>query len=481
MRRTITPRFHDAVTVPIEGRRAGIRVVMTESGPLVPLIEFFLIPKNTNRSIDWQAKACRAVGCLYDYLYAVRDAERPHRAITYLSDFVQALLSGTIGPQGDDPTGLYWPPSSWSRVSETMSFVNMFSDYCAKHFDTATLNPKTAATFQERLAAYRKLDARNEHSLLKHLGTSKVEQMQATLVRTVQSPMSPKVSDLSPPRFPPVALQSLLSHGYMKRGKGRRLSDRYNLRDLMICVLQRFGGLRASEPFHLYVTDILEAKSNPGSAEVRLYHPELGRFSYRDPVTGEVVHATRTEFLRNKYNGLVPRNRRTDKKRAGWKELMLDVGPPHYYAVVRWFPPNWGKIFWKLYQAYVREVLPTKLAHPYLFVNLDKGKSFGSMYSLAAYYDNHAAAMARIGVEVSKSEGTTTQGFRHAYGHSLEVSGISNKIIQSCMHHKSVNSQGVYTLPDAWEVSRALEAGKIALVQEDEFQDFDRSLTLHEA
>lgn len=480
MRRVVTPRFHDAVTIPIAGRRAGIRVVMTESGPLVPLLDFFLTPKNSNRSLDWQAKACRAVGCLYDYVYAVRDAENPHRPITYLSDFVQALLSGTVGPEGDDPTELYWPPSSWSRVSETLSFVNVFSDYCAKRFDTVALNPKNAATFQERVAAYRKLDVRNEHSLLKHLGVSKVAREQANLARTIQSPRSPKVTDLSPPRFPPAALQSLLNEGYRRRKKSGRLCDRYNLRDLMIFVLQRFGGLRSSEPFHLYVTDVLEAKGKPDSAEVRLYHPELGRFSYRDPITGKIVHATRTEFLRTKY-GLVPRNSRTDKKRAGWKELMLDVGPPHYYAVVRWFPSIWGKIFWKLYQAYVREVLPSKLDHPYLFVNLDKGESFGSMYSLSAYYDNHAAAMARSGFEVSKSEGTTTHGFRHAYGHSLEVAGIPDKIIQLCMHHKSITSQGVYTLPDALEVSRALEAGKVALAEEGEFNDFDRILTLNAA
>ncbi|NKL24932.1 gamma-mobile-trio recombinase GmtY [Rhizobium leguminosarum] len=476
MRKLVTPRFHDAVTIPTVGRRGGIRVVITDGGPLLPLLGFFLIPKNRNKSLEWQTKACRAVGCLYDYLYAVRDAKHPSRPITYLSDFVQALLSGTIGADGDDPTGLYWPPSSWSRISETLSFVNAFSDYCARQFDTDILNPRTAATFHERLAAYRKLDIRNEHSLLKHLGISRVAKEQAGLARAVQSPKSPMVSDLNPPRFPPTALNSLLSQGYRRGGAGQRLSDRYNLRDVMICILQRFGGLRASEPFHLYVTDVLENKNNPGSAEVRLYHPELGRFSYRDALSGEVIHATRTEFLRDRYNGLVPRNQRTDKKRAGWKELMLDVGPPHYYAVVRWFPSFWGKIFWTLYQTYVREVLPSKLDHPYLFVNLDKGESFGSPYSLSAYYGNHAAAMDRIGVEVSKPEGTTSHGLRHAYGHSLEVAGVPDKIIQVCMHHKSLNSQGVYTLPDALEVSRALEAGRSVLAETEDFQSFERMI-----
>ncbi|MBP2463601.1 MULTISPECIES: gamma-mobile-trio recombinase GmtY [unclassified Rhizobium] len=450
-----------------------MRILVTDGGPLCPLLEFFLTEANRNKSLAWQTKACRAIGCLYDYLYAVRDANRPDPPITYLSDFVQALLSGTVADDGDDPSGLFWPPASWSRVSETISFVNVFSDFCARKYGAEALNPIVENTFQQRLAAYRKLDIRNQNSLLKHLGVSKVARKQATRARAVVSPDSPKVSDRAPPRFPPEAFDALLSSGYKKAGKGKRLSDRYHLRDMMICILQRYGGLRASEPFHLFVTDVLESKSVPGSAEVRLYHPELGRFSYMSPLTGEIVHTTRTEFLRERY-GLQPRNQRTDKKAAGWKELMLDVGAPHYYAVVRWFPTYWGLLFWKLYQAYVREVLPTNLDHPYLLVNLSNSKRKGSMYTLSAYYDNHAAAMDRIGVRVNKEEGTSSHGFRHAYGHSLECAGISDKITQVCMHHKSVVSQGVYTLPDASEVNVALEAGRIAIAEREKYDGFNR-------
>jgi hypothetical protein len=475
MRKLITPRFHDTVTLPTVGRLGGIRIVVTAHGPVRPLLDFFLIPRNRNKSLTWQTKACRAIGCLYDYLHTVRDAKQPDRPITYLSDFVQALLSGTIGSSGDDPTGLYWPPTSWSRISETLSFVNAFSDYCVRQYDTPALNPKVAATFPERLAAYRKLDIRNEHSLLKHLGASRVEKEQANRARAVISPRSPKVNDLSPPRFPPAALTELLSTGYKRSNRGQRLSDRYYLRDMMICILQRFGGLRASEPLHLYVTDVLENKHDPGSAEVRLYHPELGRFSYRDALTGEIVHASRTEFLRDRY-GLAPRNQLTNKMRAGWKELMLDVDAPHYYATVRWFPSTWAKTFWQLYQTYVREVLLRQLDHPYLFISLDKGKSLGSPYTLSAYYENHAAAVQRIGVNVSKAEGTTTHGFRHAYGNSLKVAGVPDKVIQVCMHHKSATSQGIYTLPDAETVSRELEAGRNRLAVPDDFHIIQQRL-----
>ena len=475
MRKLVTPRFHDTVTIPTQGRKGGVHVVVTENGVLLPLLDFFMTPRNRNKSMTWQAKACRAIGCLYDYLHVFRDAEHPDRPITYLSDFVQALLSGTIGHDGDDPTGLFWPPTSWSRISETITFVNAFSDYCAKTYDTEGLNPRVAATFQERVGAYRKLDIRNSHSLLKHLGVSRVDRERARYVRAVQAPQSPMVTDRAPPRFPDVALPDLLSTGYQRARGDRRLRDRCHLRDIMICILQRFGGLRASEPFHMYVTDVFEDKNNPGSAEVRLYHPELGRFSYRDPLTGEIVHATRAEFLRSRY-GLMPRNQRTDKQAAGWKELLLDVDAPHYYAVVRWFPSGWGAVFWRLYQLYVRDVLPTKLGHPFLFVSLAQGESFGAPYTMSAYYDNHAAAMERIGLKVSKSEGTTSHGLRHAYGHSLKLARVPDKIIQVCMHHKSLNSQGVYTQPDAAEVNRALEAGRSSLEEGNDFHNVAMNL-----
>ena len=65
---------------------------------------------------------------------------------------------------------------------------------------------------------------------------------------------------------------------------------------------------------------------------------------------------------------------------------------------------------------------------------------------------------------------------RHAYGHSLKLAGIPDKVIQVCMHHKSASSQGVYTLPDAETVNLALEAGRSRLAVADDFQSLERSL-----
>jgi len=45
----------------------------------------------------------------------------------------------------------------------------------------------------------------------------------------------------------------------------------------LITVLLHGGGLRESEPFHLYVSDVAIDPRNTKSALVRLYHPERGK------------------------------------------------------------------------------------------------------------------------------------------------------------------------------------------------------------
>ncbi len=343
---------------------------------------------------------------------------------------------------------------SWNTIADVIGYVNQFADFCAKELETPSLNPETAANFAERVAAYRQLDIRNTHSLLKHLGNAKANHKIANTSREVVAPRAPKVTEKRPPFFPRESFPILLTQGFRRRSRGS-LTEQYNLRDMMIALLERHGGLRASEPFHMFVTDVREDRHHPGHAEVRLYHPELGKFSYRNPLTGEIEHVNRREFLKTHY-GRIPRNLKSGKEHAGWKELMLDHGAPDHYAVVRWFPQEMGQVFWELYQSYVRHVLPSGLNHPYLFINESPGPSRGEPYKLDTYHKNLCSAIRRIGLEVGKDFGTTSHGFRHAYGQDLQDAKLDSKIIQICLHHKSPMSQVVYTQPELREVSRKL-------------------------
>lgn len=451
------PRFHETVLVPTTGRSQGIRVVITDSGILLPLLMFFRKGEHRFKSLAWQAKAGHAVGTLYDYMQVVPVPDSLTERESYLSNFVQKLMIGTIPESGNDETGLYWHSSSWGSVAEIVRYANSFSDFCTKKFGIEPLNQLVEASFSQRLATFRHLDIQNDNSLFKHLGNRKVFWREAALSHEVVVPNRPKGAKLRPPFFPREEIIPLLEKGLRIRSTGE-VWKKYSIRDLMIVVLQRFGGLREGEPFHLFVTDVIEDPLKRGHAEVRLYHPEIGRFGYWNNLANRVVHETRTEFLRMRY-GRRPRNCLFGKERAGWKQLLLDVTEPENYALVRWFPANWGQVFWDLYKVYRNEVLPSGLDHPYLFVNLSETDQYGAPYRISAYNENLRAAVERVGLVFDKSRGTTSHGFRHAYGQDLTDADVPQEIMQVCLHHNSVLSQEKYKRPTISRLNRELNEG----------------------
>lgn len=459
------PRFHDVVTLPIRGRPEGLRVVVTDDGVLISLVRWFSLGRNERRSLAWQTKAARAVGLLYDYLRAVPAPDGAAGQREHLSRFVGHLMAGTVRHDGSDPTGLGWRRMPWGQVKEVLRYINEFSDYCTDEADVPRLNPEVAATFAERVAAFRALDARNSHSLLKHLGNARAAYEKATKSRLVTAPDAPMVRREASVAFPPEHFRDLLLEGFRVPGSSPEDPPwvRHNLRDVLIALLQRHGGCRASEPLHIYTRDIVRDPTNPHAAHVRLYHPELGRYTTLNPVTGRIEHVTRAEYLMIAYNR-IPRNRMTTKERAGWKNLMLDAGPRHgNYAIVRWFPTVAGEWFWEFLQMYVRNVLgalpPERLkGHPYLFVNLD-GENLGAPYRLGAYHQNLEAAVRRIGLTYGKDYGTTSHGLRHRYAQDLKAAGVPNSVIKVCLHHKSLAAQETYTAPDNHTVHAELNRG----------------------
>ncbi len=475
------PQFHDTVTVPMQNRPGGvIRVLITERGIVLALVKLFEIPRHQNKSLSWQSKACHAVGLMYDYCLTVPPPTDLGGSRNVLSNFVQKLMAGTIGPSGEDPTGLYWPAMSRGQIHEVVSHITTFADFCSDECDTVPLNALVQASFKQRISHYRRLDLQNSHSLLKHIRCSPVADSNI-MARQVEAPLEPPVATSRPPAFPRDCSVQLLDVGFLINENGDTPWRTRNIRDTMIAILQRYGGLRESEPFHIFVTDVrfvrdvqkdtrdvqqhdtsdnelfLRYKGDKGHAEVRLYHPQVGRFSYQDPLTRKIVHVTRTDFLRMTYERM-PRNIIAGKERAGWKNLMLDVGTPYNYATIRWFPKVWGSVFWQLYHFYITHVLPKGLNHPYLFVNLERGPQFGEPYHVAKYNESLKAAVKRIGLVPDKRSGTTSHGLRHAYAQDLSAASVPTKIIQVCLHQKSLHSQDAYTRPEIWRVQRELDA-----------------------
>lgn len=454
------PQFHEVATIPVIGRPDGLRVILTADGILGSVVGLLNLPRNRDRSPSWQRKVCCAVGLLYDYLTAIQDPPDLPGRRSFLSDFVRHLIGGTIQPDGSDPTGLFWRPApSWTNVQNTLSLITLFSDYCCRSYESSNINPITQASFSERVIKYRALDAQNSHSLLRHLRNAKANWKTSLSSREIHSRREPNVSSVRPPYFPHEKLKPLLEHGFRRTQPGLPLWSEYDLRDIMIVMLERFGGLRSSEPFHLFTTDVREDPDCPGHAQVRLYHPELGLVRYADPLTGRIIQTTRAEFLRQQY-GREPRNRLGNKERAGWKNLMLDEGNPQYCAHVRWFPREVSATFWEIYKLYITYILPPKLSHPYLLVTLDTGINYGRPYQMASYYKNLRRAVERIGLDFRKALGTTSHGFRHAYGQSLMDAKLSRKAIQVCLHHISADSQEIYTRPEMAKINQELEVAR---------------------
>ncbi len=278
----------------------------------------------------------------------------------------------------------------------------------------------------------------------------------------------PTFSHQEPKVFPRDRFGDLLFTGFRVRGREHEteISRRLNIRDLLITVLLHGGGLRESEPFHLYVSDVFVDPANPASALVKLYHPVEGRApaDFEDLLTGKRIEGRRDEYLREKWR-LEPRNRVAGRFRAGWKDLLLS-DRRNGCAYVYWFPSFWGEVFLKLFQIYITQSRSRHCRHPFLFVSGKEGVA-GEPYTLGSFRQAHARAVRRIGLKPIKEQGTTPHGHRHGYGQNLADAKIDSKVIKEAMHHKALASQDRYTSPGHTAVFNALQDAekRLSLVQ----------------
>lgn len=283
--------------------------------------------------------------------------------------------------------------------------------------------------------------------------TANARQMRA--VRVARKAVS---ADLAPVKyFPRDRIWDLLEIGFAVAANrsSPNLYERLNIRDAMITVLMHGGGLRESEPFHLYVTDVAVDPHNPKSALVRLFHPEQGAApaDFIDPLTKKLVPADREQYLRVKWQ-MEPRSLVPGRFHAGWKDLHL-TDERLKYALVHWFPSYWGEVFLALFKLYIIKVRSRHSHHPFLFVSQKDGVA-GEPYTVASFRQAHAKAVGRIGLSVGKEFGTTPHGHRHTYGQLLTEAKLDPLVIQRCLHHKARESQQVYTEPTPAAITKVL-------------------------
>ncbi|MCD4484806.1 site-specific integrase [Chromobacterium vaccinii] len=434
------------------GIHEEIPVILTEFGPLRPLIRYLLTHRhllsgsNTNKLVQ-------AVGLLIDYMAANHAAfDNPN---DLFNTFVQRLYSGTVGVDGNDPSDLYWDARTPAVVRVLVNHLSNFSDWMAQKYGTTQLNPWRQATRAEEQLAWAAWQHQKNRAFLGHTmsvdpAALKVSQARSTLLKK-----SPVIDHEPVKRFPADRMADLLFKGFIVPGKQKspRIEERLNLRDILITMLMHYGGLRMSEPFHLFVHDVIHDDTAQGTALVKVYHPSLGQApgDLRD-TKGKPVVCNRATYLRDKY-GLQPRTeyKSSHTLHAGWKGNPLDS--KQHFMHVHWAPCWAGELFWKLWVFYMAQRDQLNPNHPYAFVTRE-----GKPYSIDAFEDAHAKAVKRLGLLPAKALGTTPHGHRHAYSQRLSDLQLDAIFLKTALHHKSLESQTVYTEPDRVKLNRAIAA-----------------------
>lgn len=429
-------------------------------GVLVDHIRYLLV--KINKSKSWRSNSVQAIRIFMDFMSANRD--NYESATEAFKGFVDACIFGTVDENGEDDTGLYWLGRSKQRVSVLIQHLTEYTDYLAdaKDDEDLRLNPFREATKYEQLIKLASYYHRKKNTFLSHLLDDNAEREKGKLSRyvNVNNKQSRGVGDVK--TFPQEKINSLLMSGFVKKGVSldSPINQRIDLGNVLITYLLAFGGLRVSEPFHLFLEDV--ARDENGVAIVKVYHPEEGVMNSK----GKKREYRRNYLLKN--YGLLPRNDDLCSKGyyAGWKNPVITAEGFFY---VNWFPRIAGVEFYELYKLYVEtvrmkntteldqkgNVIPNSQAvHPFAFVN-----NSGSPKSYPQYIKQFSKAVENIGLEARKYNGTTPHGLRHSYGKNLSEAGVDGKFITKAMHHSSQDSKLVYTEADHQEVTRAMVLG----------------------
>jgi hypothetical protein len=445
---TVRAKVHQDNT----GVVAEIPIIMTEHGPLLPLVNY-LLARVQVRSQAWMLKVTQAVGLLLDYMAANQEYFDDPKLL--FQTFSQRLYTGTVGSDGRDPSGLYWQGRNPPVVAVLVNAITAFSDSMAENSDTKPLNPWRNATRGEEMLAWAAWHQKRHRAFLAHTWDGNTASLSMTRARNVLLKRTPVIDHEPVKKFPDDRISDLLFKGFIVPGKQKRprIEERLNLRGILITMLMHYGGLRVSEPFHLYVHDVMPDPIHPDRALVRIYHPSLGTAppDWLD-AKGQPIKCNRLAYLNGKY-AMRPRDEYASSAQwhAGWKGNVLDA--TRYFMWVNWFPQWAGELFWKLWIPYMAQRAKLKCDHPFAFVT-----QTGKPYALDTFESQHGRAVERIGLQVAKALGTSPHGHRHAYGQAMTDANINPIYRQKAFHHKSLESQVVYTESDRAKLVKELEA-----------------------
>jgi integrase len=446
------------------GASEEMPVLLTPTGPFVPLIKYF---KKKKKSLSWRRKVIRALRLFLEYTDANLDVT--HWKHEHFANFDLTLRIGSFDLETKiDPANLCWKPMATPDANDVIRYLSDFFDDMgaqegkkgARQFNPRQVGDRYDQMIDQRAWEYRKEKAFLGHLWCKNPETQRANDPHDTTGRATRPGRMSKTFARAPPRFPDARFEELLFKGFRVRG-------RYDWGSMLITTLLHGAGLRLSEPFHMFWEDVQCDPEDRSTALVVIHHPEEGYApgKWKDPDTGRP--GKRRHYLAHEF-GLLPRNVMTDTRHAGWKNNMCD-GPGYMQA--HWLPSqycDYGRLFLQLWERYLAQTCSiARGPHPFVWINTER--NVGDICTLKMFVRKYGAAIKRIGMIPSKAGGTSPHGGRHAYGKRAEQLGMSTKIIQHLMHHGSPLSQEVYTQADLDEVRKALaeaqqRAGAMATV-----------------
>ena len=297
--RSLHGHRHLCVTVRDDERGGRLaHLLIVDGHPLWPVLRYF---QECNVDFATEATYATAVGLLVDYIatHAAQYADITRRVCLF-DTFAHAVLDGTIR-DGDDPAGLWWHPRTAARAKKLVTLVCEVSDWLAEHYGATPINPFTrTASMSEQIAFWRRWNTQKAtSSLLGHVKAPGQAAARAKKARTGARPGQDIVVRDRPPYFPEEQIEALLFEGFLVPGhqKDQRAWNRWNLRDILITMLLHYGGLRMSEPMHLWVDDVFIAPKDRECARVLVHHPRDDIYDAVNRLTGKRAAWPRTVGL----------------------------------------------------------------------------------------------------------------------------------------------------------------------------------------
>lgn len=351
---------------------------------------------------------------------------------------------------------LGWDAVRRKTAIDDVRCVSAFTEFCADQFGHLPINPRetkfvTDLSVREQRRFYAALGHRKDWDNLAHL----VPATQAGKGVVSRQKFEPTEQRVKPSydrkSFPPAKVLPLIA-------------ATPSTRDKLYLLLLFFGGLRASEPLHLFVTDV--TISRDGTAKVILGDPTTGAYEWADSMRGR-RSGNRTTFLKERYS-LGPRNKLGVKHplHAGWKGMAYD-SPSRQEAEVTWLVAEMGRYFARLHVEYMHATRRhVRDEHPYYFVNEKDGADFGKPVTLSNMTKAFNRAARRIGLSPT-DEGVNPHGGRHFYGYFCASHlRLSLEVTQTMMHHGSILSTKIYYALDKAVSRDELQKGQARIARE---------------